>query len=65
MKVLPLEVAAAEGVLFFVPEPKSPHGVDVTPDGEFVIVAGKLDPHVTVYSTAKIKPAIAMLAVRG
>ena len=32
--VIPLEVAAAEGVLTFVPEPKSPHGSDVTPDGK-------------------------------
>ncbi|HEY7089697.1 MAG TPA: Sec-dependent nitrous-oxide reductase [Tepidisphaeraceae bacterium] len=57
--VLRLDTSVKEGVLCFIPEPKSPHGVDVTPDGEFVIVAGKLDPHVTVYSTAKIKQAIA------
>jgi nitrous-oxide reductase len=55
--VLPLEVAAAEGVLFFVPEPKSPHGVDVTPDGAYLVVGGKLDPHVSIYSTAKILAA--------
>jgi nitrous-oxide reductase len=58
-RVLPLDVAAAEGVLFFVPEPKSPHGVDVAPDGDFIVVAGKLDPHVTVFSFAKIQQAIA------
>jgi nitrous-oxide reductase len=58
-RVLPLEVSAAEGVLFFVPEPKSPHGVDVAPDGDLVVVAGKLDPHVTVYSFTKIQQAIA------
>jgi nitrous-oxide reductase len=44
--------------LYFAPEPKSPHGVDVTPDGKFMVVAGKLDPHVTVYSIAKVKAAI-------
>lgn len=53
--VLPLEVAAAEGVLAFVPEPKSPHGCDVTPDGRFIVVGGKLDTHATVYSFEKIK----------
>ena len=37
-------------MLYLVPEPKSPHGVDVTPDGKYIVVAGKLDPHVTVYS---------------
>ncbi len=58
-QVLRLPTLIKEGVLYFIPEPKSPHGVDVTPDGEYVIVSGKLDPHVTVYSTAKIKAAIA------
>jgi nitrous-oxide reductase len=58
MKVIPLEVAAKEGVLFFVPEPKSPHGCDVTPDGDFIVVGGKLDTHNTVYSWAKMKALI-------
>lgn len=31
----------------------------MTPGGEFVVVSGKLDPHVTIYSVAKIKAAIA------
>ncbi|HEX6736470.1 MAG TPA: Sec-dependent nitrous-oxide reductase [Azonexus sp.] len=57
-KVLPLEVAAAEGVVFLVPEPKSPHGVDVTPDGKFIIVSGKLDTHTSVYSFEKMQAAI-------
>jgi nitrous-oxide reductase len=57
--VLMLETSVAEGLLYLAPEPKSPHGVDVTPDGEFMVVAGKLDPHVTVYSIAKVKAAIA------
>jgi nitrous-oxide reductase len=57
-KVLPLEVAIAEGVLFFAPEPKSPHGVDVCPEGDHIVVGGKLDPHVTVYSMRKILKAI-------
>ncbi len=58
VKVIPLEVAEAEGLLFFVPEPKSPHGVDVTPDGKYLAVSGKLDTHETVYDWAKIKQAI-------
>ena len=58
MKVIRLEVAAAEGVLTFVPEPKSPHGVDVTPDGQDIVVGGKLDTHGTVFSFAKIKAQI-------
>lgn len=57
--VIPLDTAVAEGLLYFVPEPKSPHGVDVTPDGQFLAIAGKLDPHVTVYSFDKIQSTIA------
>jgi nitrous-oxide reductase len=58
MRVIRLSTAAEEGVLTFVPEPKSPHGVDVTPDGEDVVVGGKLDTHGTVYSFSKIKGLI-------
>lgn len=56
--VIRMQTAAQEGVLYLVPEPKSPHGVDVTPKGDFIVVAGKLDPHVTVYSFQKIQDAI-------
>ena len=65
MKMLPLEVSAANGVLHFVPEPKSPHGVDVTPNGEYLVISGKLDPHVTVYSFEKIQQAIAAETFSG
>src|SRR5690606_24602034 len=57
--VITMQTSIAEGLLHFAPEPKSPHGVDVTPGGEFMVVSGKLDPHVTVYSIEKIKQAIA------
>ena len=59
IQVIRLQTAIDEGVLYFTPEPKSPHGSDVTPGGEFVVVGGKLDPHVTVYSFDKIQKAIA------
>jgi nitrous-oxide reductase len=58
MKVIRLQTSIDEGLLYFVPEPKSPHGVDVTPDGEDIVVGGKLDTHATVYSFAKIKALI-------
>ena len=57
--VISLDTAVAEGILYFAPEPKSPHGVDVTPDGKFLTVSGKLDPHVSIYSFQKIQDAIA------
>ncbi|MDY0011886.1 MAG: Sec-dependent nitrous-oxide reductase [Rhodocyclaceae bacterium] len=56
--VLPIDVAVKEGILFLIPEVKSPHGADVTPDGKFIIVSGKLDTHVSVYSFEKIQAAI-------
>ncbi len=57
-RLIPLKTAIQEGLLYFVPEPKSPHGVDVTPDGKDICVSGKLDTHVTVYSFEKIKQRI-------
>ncbi|HEX9075459.1 MAG TPA: Sec-dependent nitrous-oxide reductase [Anaerolineae bacterium] len=57
MAVIRLQTAIDEGLLYFSPEPKSPHGADVTPGGEYVVVGGKLDPHVTIYSFDKIKKA--------
>ncbi|MCL2590875.1 MAG: Sec-dependent nitrous-oxide reductase [Betaproteobacteria bacterium] len=56
--VLMIDTAVKEGILFLIPEPKSPHGVDVTPDGKFIIVSGKLDTHVSVFSFEKIMAAI-------
>lgn len=58
MRVITLQTAVDEGLLYFIPEPKSPHGVDVTPDGKEIVVGGKLDTHATVYSFAKIKALI-------
>jgi nitrous-oxide reductase len=56
--VVTIETAVAEGLLYFIPEPKSPHGVDVSPKGDYLVVSGKLDPHVTIYSWEKIEAAI-------
>ena len=58
MRVLRLPVAIAEDVLHFIPEPKSPHGVDVSPDGKDIVVSGKLDTHATIYSFEKVKALI-------
>ncbi|MDT8306667.1 MAG: Sec-dependent nitrous-oxide reductase, partial [Anaerolineae bacterium] len=57
--VISLDTALEEELLYFVPEPKSPHGVDVTPGGDYLVISGKLDPHTTVYSFEKIQTAIA------
>ena len=57
--VIGMQTSIDEGLLYFVPEPKSPHGSDVTPRGDYIVVSGKLDPHVTIYSFEKIQTAIA------
>ena len=57
--VIMLDTAIAENLLYFAPEPKSPHGVDISPGGEYMVVSGKLDPHVTIYSFEKTMAAIA------
>ena len=57
MTFISIDQAVANDLLFLVPEPKSPHGVDVTPDGRFIAVGGKLDPHVQIYSFAKMLEA--------
>ena len=57
-RVVTLDAAVKAGALFLIPEPKSPHGVDVTPDGRYIVIGGKLDTHATVYDFKKIKNLI-------
>ncbi|HAJ91667.1 MAG TPA: cytochrome C, partial [Gammaproteobacteria bacterium] len=58
MYLIPMDQAVKEGLLYLIPEPKSPHGVDVTPDGSKIVISGKLDSHTWVYSFDKIMQAI-------
>lgn len=65
LRVIPLKEAVNEGLLYFIPEPKSPHGVDVCPCGKHIVISGKLDPHVTIYHMEKIKEAVAKKDYEG
>jgi len=65
IRVISLETAVAEELLHLAPEPRSPHGVDVAPRGDYITVSGKLDPHVTVYGIDRIKKAIAEKIFEG
>ncbi|MCL2716153.1 MAG: Sec-dependent nitrous-oxide reductase [Alphaproteobacteria bacterium] len=56
--VIMMKTAIEEGLVYLIAEPKSPHGADVSPDGKYIIVGGKLDTNVSVYSWEKIKSAI-------
>ena len=55
MRTIRLQTALDEGLLAFVPEPKSPHGLDITPDGTRIVIGGKLDSHTTVFDIGKIQ----------
>lgn len=47
-----------DGDIYLVPAAKSPHGIDVTPDGKYFITSGKLAPAMTVFSFEKAFEAI-------
>jgi nitrous-oxide reductase len=46
------------GLVYYLPTPKSPHGVDVDPSGEFIVGSGKLSADLTVHSFTKMMAAI-------
>ena len=46
------------GYVFAIPCKKSPHGVDVSPDGKWIIGNGKLAPVVSIFSFEKLMKAI-------
>lgn len=48
-----------QGVVYLIPCSKSPHGVDVSPDGKYIIGSGKLQSITTVFNIEKIKNAVA------
>ena len=46
------------GLVYFLPTPKSPHGVDVDPTGEYIVGNGKLSADMSVHSFDKVLKAI-------
>jgi nitrous-oxide reductase len=55
LTVNPLDVP---GAVYFLPTPKSPHGCDVDPTGEYIVGNGKLSADLTVHSFTKMLDAI-------
>ncbi|MCL4818963.1 MAG: Sec-dependent nitrous-oxide reductase [Vicinamibacteria bacterium] len=53
-----LDPAKHPGLVFFMPCGKSPHGVDVSPDGKYVIGSGKLQGVTTAFNWEKVQTAI-------
>ncbi len=53
-----LDPAECPGLVYFLPTPKSPHGCDVDPSGEYIIGNGKLAAELTAHSFTKMLKAI-------
>lgn len=54
-----LDAASCDDMIYYLPTPKSPHGVDVDPTGEFIAAGGKLATVIPVHSFSKMIQAIA------
>ena len=57
-EVLVLDAEAMKDVIYLMPCPKSPHGVDVDPTGEYIVGSGKLAALIPVFSFDKMVKAI-------
>jgi nitrous-oxide reductase len=57
-EVLVVNPSEVPGAVFFLPTPKSPHGCDVDPTGEYIVGNGKLSANLTVHSFTKMLDAI-------
>lgn len=58
-QVLMLDPKDCPDMIYFIPCPKSPHGTDVDPTGEYIVGSGKLAALIPVFSFTKIQQAIA------
>lgn len=58
-EVVVLSVEDMKDAMFMIPCPKSPHGCDVDPTGEYIIGSGKLAALIPVFSFDKMIKAIA------
>ena len=64
-EVIVLDAAELKDICYFIPCPKSPHGCDVDPTGEYIVGSGKLAALIPVFSFDKIQKAIAAKAFDG
>jgi nitrous-oxide reductase len=46
------------GMVYYIPCPKSPHGCDIDPSGEYIVGGGKLSTVIPVFSFSKMLKAI-------
>ena len=64
-EVAVLDVMELPDIVYFIPCPKSPHGCDVNPTGEYIVASGKLAAVIPVFSFAKVQDAIAKKDFEG
>lgn len=64
-EVLVLDAMALKDICYMIPCPKSPHGCDVDPTGEYIVGSGKLAALVPVFSFDKLQKAIANKEYEG
>ena len=58
-EIIMLDAKDLPGMVYMIPCPKSPHGCDVDPTGEYIVGSGKLAALIPVFSFTKIQQAIA------
>jgi nitrous-oxide reductase len=64
-EVLVLDPADCPDMMYFIPCPKSPHGTDTDPTGEYIVASGKLAATIPVFSFTKLQQAIANKSYDG
>ncbi len=64
-EVTVLDASELKDICYFMPCPKSPHGCDVDPTGEYIVGSGKLAALIPVFSFDKMLKAIADKAFDG
>ncbi len=57
-EVIVLDTKVLKDICYFIPCPKSPHGCDVDPTGEYIVGSGKLAALIPVFSFTKLMTAI-------
>ena len=64
-EVLVLDSKELTDMCYMIPCPKSPHGCDVDPTGEYIVGSGKLAALIPVFSYSKMQNAIANKEFEG
>lgn len=64
-EVLVLDPTEFPDLLYMIPCPKSPHGTDTDPTGEYIVASGKLAATIPVFSFTKMQEAIANKSFEG